>query len=117
MERLVLRMATSEGLGAKTRIQYTETSMGFVAYIEAFSDLLFGTHHVSFPIIPDEFNPEGKSINPGMEPHPFTSLADCRKAAEEAEMVMLKSLRKEEFASKYKSKTVPCKKPGTKQKK
>jgi len=99
-ERVAKRMAVGMGSEGSSRIHYEETPAGFVADIEAFSFLLNDGHsHVSYPVIPDEHNPRvDKKIAPDMAPHPFARLSDCQKVAEEAERILLASLRAAERA-------------------
>lgn len=95
IERLTLKVSVMTGHAAHTRIHYECAEGGFVAFIEAFS-LLFdkGMDPQRYPVIPDEFNPnKDKKITPEMLPHPFGSYEECRRVAEQAELVLLKSLR------------------------
>lgn len=95
MERCVMKMAVMTGHSGQARIRYEETAEGYVAFIEVVSLLHDGGHkHVSYPVLPDEFNPRSdKQILPDMAPHVFARFDECRKSAEEAESILLKQLR------------------------
>ena len=94
-ERFALRMAAQSAGRAKSSIRYTRTEAGFMAHVEVFSLAPDKhCHPVSFPVIPDEFNPDNdKQITPDMPPHLFEDEESCIKAAEGAEEVLLREVR------------------------
>lgn len=94
-ERVAHQMAAGCSGRTKTRIHYEQRQDGWVAFIEAYSRFLDQlARPLSLPVIPAEFNDHpDKQVSPGMQPHLFADMEDCRREAEKAEEVMLAEMR------------------------
>lgn len=94
IERTVCRMAVGTGKGGQVRIDYQQTSEGFVARLEVYTWL--DNCHITpavYPVIPDHANPDNYPITRDMGPFVFKTFKECRETAEKAERTYLRALR------------------------